>query len=203
MRLEDEVLPFAKMGTCGAIRISGPPGSGKTTALRHLAAVLPPGPGVVVLDDPDATLLADRSAHGLVVYASNDSPPRKHLATYRLAPWGDDDLIEYLLATANERCASVMARLKGAADRGPIQGVPELWRIVLDRMAADETVAGVRDALRRELAHAWPTPTCAPRSRIPASRCWWPSTRSRPGSATPSGFTPTRRCSASSATAPS
>ncbi len=51
--LEDEVYPFAKGGGRGAIRIDGPTGSGKSTALRHLLASLPPGLDVLALDGPE------------------------------------------------------------------------------------------------------------------------------------------------------
>jgi uncharacterized protein YjbI with pentapeptide repeats len=154
MRLEDEVLDFAQRGDRGAIRIDGPAGSGKTTALRHLAAVLPRELAVCVLDEPDGggAIIADRAPQGLVVYTGGTCTVPKHLATFRMADWGEDEWIEYLLATARLQGASVMARLKRAADRDTIEGNPELWRIVLDRMAGDATILSVRGALRRELA---------------------------------------------------
>jgi uncharacterized protein YjbI with pentapeptide repeats len=151
MPLEDEILPWVQAHDWGAIRILGPPGSGKTTALRHLADVIPPRPGLRFLDDPDATLGSEGPPAGLVVYASNTSAFPSHLADYRLATWGDDELIEYLLAAAKDRCGSVMARLKDAKDGELLEGIPELWRLVLDRMAGDPTVPGARHALRREL----------------------------------------------------
>ena len=50
--LEEAIPPLEGMPR-GAIEIVGGPGSGKTTALRHLAAVLPPDDRVLLLDDPD------------------------------------------------------------------------------------------------------------------------------------------------------
>jgi uncharacterized protein YjbI with pentapeptide repeats/energy-coupling factor transporter ATP-binding protein EcfA2 len=148
--LEEEVYPFAKSGERGAIRIDGPTGSGKTTALRHLLASLPPELGVQVVDGPEPLDLDDHP--GLIVYAADAPVSPKHLATFFLAPWGDDELIEYLLGVASTRCGSVMARLKAADDRSLAEGNPELWRIVLDRMIADDSISGVRQGLRRELA---------------------------------------------------
>jgi uncharacterized protein YjbI with pentapeptide repeats/energy-coupling factor transporter ATP-binding protein EcfA2 len=150
--VEDEVLPFAKVGDRGAIRIYGPPGSGKSTALRHLAAALPPEHAVCVLDDPDEATVAEQAGAGLVVYASETLIGPKNIATFQLAPWGDDELIEYLLGAAPAHCGQVMSRLKAADDRGLAEGNPELWRIVLDRMIADDLVAGPRQALRQEFA---------------------------------------------------
>ena len=70
----------------------------------------------------------------------------------KLAPWGRDEWIEYLLAGDRDLCASVMARLaRQEAEQDLLEGIPELWRIVLDRMAADEAIRGPRQALRIEL----------------------------------------------------
>jgi uncharacterized protein YjbI with pentapeptide repeats/energy-coupling factor transporter ATP-binding protein EcfA2 len=148
--LEDEIRPFAEGDYRGAIRIDGPTGSGKSTALQHLLAALPPELDVRVFDGPEPPDLADHSC--LVIYASDAPASPKQLATFFLAPWGEDELIEYLLAVSSKRCGSVMARLKAADDRSLAEGSPELWRVVLDRMIADESVAGVRQALRRELS---------------------------------------------------
>ena len=152
--LEDEVWPRIEAGECGAIRLVGAIGAGKTTALRHLASVLSPLARASLLEDPAPGVVAERARRGLVVYAANESSYPKDLATYRLAPWGDDELLEYLMGGDRDRCASVMARLRGPkADRGLLRGVPDLWRAVLDRMAADESVTNVRQALRIELGY--------------------------------------------------
>ena len=76
--------------------------------------------------------------------------------SYRLAPWGDDEILEYMLATHAERCGSVLARLKAAPDRYLPRGLPELWRVVLERMAADESLTNVNAALRQELHRGLP-----------------------------------------------
>jgi uncharacterized protein YjbI with pentapeptide repeats len=150
--LEDEIRPRIEAGEFGVIRILGGIGSGKSMALRHLARLMPPLGPVRILDEPAPVVVAEAARQGLVVYAATGSCYPKHLATYRLAPWGDDELLEYLLAGDRERCASVMARLKHEkAGRGLLQGIPELWRVVLDRMATDESIQGVRQALRTEL----------------------------------------------------
>ena len=44
-----------------------------------------------------------------------------------------------------------MGRLKESGDEGFLGGIPELWTVVLDRMATDETIGDVRTALGREL----------------------------------------------------
>jgi uncharacterized protein YjbI with pentapeptide repeats len=152
--LDDEIGPMIQAGRSGLIGIRGGPGSGKTTALKHLAALLPPWARdrVQLLDQPrDPAALVTASTGGLVMVALEQFTPRDVLAVYHLAAWGRDDLIEYLLAAHRESCASVMARLKTSDDLGFLEGIPELWTVVLDQMVSDESICEVRTALRSEL----------------------------------------------------
>jgi uncharacterized protein YjbI with pentapeptide repeats len=149
--LEDEIRPLVEAGARGTICIVGPPGSGKTTALEHLAAVLPSGAPVDYWDNADPPQAAKVPANRLVVFAGTSPEAKSHLAVYPLSSWRDDDAIDYLLAVHKDLCASVMARLRAAPDRDLLNGTPELWRLVLDQMAADESVTPVRAALQRFL----------------------------------------------------
>ena len=170
--LEDEIGPMIQEGRGGFVVIVGGPGSGKTTASQHLAAILPPwtrgrvrlfqdeidlsaipsaGPDslVILITSPSrvqATTPAEALVHGMLAW------PRDRLSSYRLAPWTQDDAIEYLLATDRDACASVMGRLRASRDLSFLDGIPELCAVVLDRMARDESIVDVRAALRRELA---------------------------------------------------
>jgi uncharacterized protein YjbI with pentapeptide repeats len=157
LTLEDEVRQFLEAGKPGVIAILGAPGSGKTTALRHLAAVLP-SVNVTFLDSPDAISLwmvrREAPLH-LIIYTCPNAtnlliPWDTELAAYRLMPWCSDDLIEYLLAAHKPHCASVMARVR-AGGGSFLHGVPELWRPVLDRLAADPALPDPRRALHRFL----------------------------------------------------
>jgi uncharacterized protein YjbI with pentapeptide repeats len=158
VRLEEEVRAFLDAGTRGVIALLGSEGMGKTTALRHLAAVLPAQSHLRLLDEPKVIWGLASPAEHLVVYAATAPCVPTHLATYSMARWDRDDLIEYLLAVHRQHCASVMDRLRTTADRQLLAGIPELWRIVLDQMAADESLPGPRAALLRFLQTELATP---------------------------------------------
>ncbi len=131
----------------GSIEIAGGVGSGKTSALAHLAECLPAWGNVVLLDEPPPGRVAVEAVHRLVVYttAAPRTPPAD--ARYRLAPWTADDRIEYLLATHRAECASVVERLRRAGEDSMLDGTPALWRLALDRMAERPETPGPAAAL--------------------------------------------------------
>ena len=149
--LEDEIGPLIQAGRPGLIVILGGPGSGKTTALRHLAAILPSAKillaraseGVRLTKELDLVSAAAEVTDRLVIVAADCSrlkaadhdwvrtssllsPSGGRLAVFRLGSWSNDDLIEYLLSAHRDRCGSVMARLKASGDGGFLKGIPEL-----------------------------------------------------------------------------
>ena len=151
--LEDEVARLLEERACGVVAVLGPPGSGKTTALRHLAAVFPAAPTLLLGEgegEGDAATALVAAPVRLVIYAATTAWGGPHLTVYHLAGWEKDDLIEYLLSMHRLRCAAVMARVRDD-DHGLLGGVPELWRTVLDRLAFDDTIPDVRRALHRYL----------------------------------------------------
>lgn len=149
--LEEELQRFLKSDTSGVVAVLGLVGWGKTTALRHLAAAFPANSRIQLLDDPtiDAAF-AGAVTGNLVVYTATAALPDDHLAIFHLAPWGEDELIEYLLTVHKDRCGSVMARLHHE-DILRFDGLPDVWKIVLDQLAADESIPDARRALHRHL----------------------------------------------------
>jgi uncharacterized protein YjbI with pentapeptide repeats len=146
--LEDVVRELLEQDFRGQVWIVGPIGSGKTTALDHLAAVFATSSSQLrLLDRP----FQDGDARDSMTIYTHISAPAASKYVYRLAPWVTDDLIEYLLAHHREKCASVLNRLKASPDPGIVLGNPELWAIVLEQMASDESILNVRGALLRFL----------------------------------------------------
>ncbi|MGE5192334.1 MAG: pentapeptide repeat-containing protein [Deltaproteobacteria bacterium] len=152
--LEGEILSLLERGESGVVWLVGGPGAGKTAALAHLAAVIPPS---------DRLLLHDYNWAGRHEWGKLEigcgiagTAPRDAFLVYELAPWTDDEIIEYLLAVHRERCPSVVRRCKEAGDATFLRGIPELWRHVLDVLAADENVATPKAALRRVIASRLP-----------------------------------------------
>lgn len=143
---------------CRLIEIAGGPGSGKSTALAHLAATLPPIPEF--LDEPDLLQLKVRSQQRPVFYSTSDSAVGRTSkladAVLRLAPWTDDDLIELLLAVAPQRCSDVMRRVQAAPDKDELQGNAALWRLAIDEFLGDANLTTVRAAFVQTLTKLLP-----------------------------------------------
>jgi uncharacterized protein YjbI with pentapeptide repeats len=154
--IDEEIRSFVEAGVHGTIAILGLDGSGKTTALEHLAATLPTACPVSLLDEPSFQELVSQLAKtpdSLVIYTAKSEcldGHFDHLAVYILAPWTQDDLIEYLLSVHRPHCASVIARVR-REDHFLLGRLTELWRIALDRLASDGSLPDVRSALHRYL----------------------------------------------------
>lgn len=150
--LEDLVRPFVEEGAVGAIQIVGGHGAGKSVAIEHLKAAFAGNQRVWFVDEPGPILFDPAGRDLLLFVAGESSTDGDWLTTIELAPWGDDEAIEYLLACHRERCASVMARVRRDGERaGLLRGNADLWRVVLDEMVADNGVEDVFSALCRHI----------------------------------------------------
>jgi len=145
--IEKRIKTMLNKGARGLLNLVGPAGSGKTTGLRHLAAVLDPSDPVVLTEGRLNSRFKESSQTRLVVFTSQQPLDPGGLTTFYMSPWSNDDLIEYLLGTHPGRCRSVMGRLTQCSGREKLHGLPELWRVVLDEMAADENVCDIDAAL--------------------------------------------------------
>jgi uncharacterized protein YjbI with pentapeptide repeats len=156
--LEEEVANLVARRFRGSIRLIGAAGAGKTTALEHLAACLP-GSAIHFLDCPGPDELLNVSLKGWVVFTTDRvDPDLPFTDTYRLAPWREDDWIEYLMATHKEQCRSVLTRLWPDESQGLLEGNPQLSRIAFDQLAGDDSVPSVQAALLRYADQCLPDP---------------------------------------------
>lgn len=148
--LEDEVAVWLA-GSARALRIAGGPGAGKTTAIRHLGALLSDRADVLLVDDagfaPENILLDLRRT----IYSAPGGLPASEVPTLQLASWNEDDLVEYCLSRHRPSCGSIMSRVRALPDARRLRGVPQLWTLVLDAFAADDTTDDWRKVLRSQL----------------------------------------------------
>jgi uncharacterized protein YjbI with pentapeptide repeats len=151
--LEDVVSDFLE-GRDEVLVIAGGIGWGKSVALAHLAASADAGHRITFLDEPSATEVRAALNVGKAVIAVRllcDELPNITCRKYTLAPWCNDDLIEYLLAIHPRECGSVMRRIASAADCAMHRGRPEVCVAVVEQLAEDESLLTVIAALRRAI----------------------------------------------------
>jgi uncharacterized protein YjbI with pentapeptide repeats len=144
--VEDVLQDLLDRRPRGSLRVVGPAGSGKTTALRHLAHVFA-GSNVIFVDEPAPSAAIPPSSHWFVFTTAHFGGSTESTETLVLAPWREDEWIEYLLAAHPDRCRSVMARLRADTDVATFLGIPQLSRRILDLLAADEAIPTIRAAL--------------------------------------------------------
>lgn len=149
--LEDRISARLLQRTTVSVAIVGGPGQGVRTALRHIAHVFAGEPRVELTESGSCTVHAQtpvQDAGQLVPAPPNDAA---EIELLQLAPWGEDECIEYLLQAHREQCTSVMRRLRDAGDLASLGGVAELVSAVLDTLAADESALSAADALDRRV----------------------------------------------------
>jgi energy-coupling factor transporter ATP-binding protein EcfA2 len=146
-RLLDEVIAeLAEELSSGLVRITGSSGSGKSTALNHVAAICAHDERMIFLDEPTQEELDSCPDDRLVVATMLGGAKRGIELT--LEPWGQDELIEYLLHAHRDACSSVIARLGPAAHW---TWMPEVACIVLERFVSDKLLNDPHAALMQHV----------------------------------------------------
>jgi uncharacterized protein YjbI with pentapeptide repeats len=147
--IEEELRDLFDRQALGIVEITGWAGSGKSTTLEHLAALFE-GKRVLVLDEPSPEQFVSSKTVPWTVFSAAQGGWRTSVtATYSLAPWGEDECIEYLLAAHKDRCRAVMSRLRSSDGVAKLQGNPQLLRLALDSLARDASLASISSALLR------------------------------------------------------
>ena len=163
--LEGEVRSRLQTRPRGIVVIAGPAGSGKSTALVHLAQEFAGDARIAFADVSEgfnARRLLDLSSVRLAICVAPLSTGVHEAVEpeiWRMAPWGIDDSIEYLLSAHPHRCESVMRRIRNDAQWRELGGLPLLCRLILDRFAADESLSSIRATLADELHAQLPDAT--------------------------------------------
>lgn len=175
--LEDAVRSWMERHERGVIQITGGPRTGKSTALSDLACVLPPNDRLCYFGPDERDSVESFAATGIAISSANTNsdgsvdpeckPTSVPVCRLVLSLWSEDDWIEYLLARHREKCGSVMQRLRSAEDCSFPRGNPELWTLVLDRMARDDSAVSVKTVLGEEVSKRFG----GPKSRRLAARC--------------------------------
>lgn len=155
--LEDLVRERLDEDRLGVIVLHGPRGSGRSTALAHLAAVIGPHPYLVLWDGylhgPNMSPPAIQQK-ALCIAIHHEDAMQERVEVWRLALWTADDRIEYLLARHPAACGSVVARLIKSPGELDLGGLPALEQPLLDRLATDPALAGIAAAISALLTDA-------------------------------------------------
>lgn len=155
--IDQLVLPIVRSKVTGLVSISAPPGGGKTTALHHLKAVLPTDAAVEFFESHQSLEAKVASSTALVLLAASEPVLVQHtIDVFQLSPWTIDDCMEYLLSRYRPQCRSVLDRLRRDASFAALEGSPQLLTLVMDAMAANESLANCRDILQNHLRQVIP-----------------------------------------------
>jgi len=147
--LEHVVAMHVSAGDHGVVELLGGPLTGKTTAIEYLDRVFADERSLTLFDEHAHLRNRAVSQSGVTVSTASTELGTSSLGRYRLAPWGRDEWIEYLLVAHKSRCSSVMGRLLATQDFRLLQGNPCLWYLVLDELAANDSISSAIEALRR------------------------------------------------------
>lgn len=151
--LDDIVEEQLRKGRSQHIVIQGARGSGKSFAIQYIAErfATEVNSGMIRLMDvasvrDKAKEATDSNAQNvplltLIAARAHDCP---NATVYQLAAWDQDDVIEYVLHRFPEQSALLLNRTKDGAF---LEGLPELWVLVLEELAANRLLPCVESAV--------------------------------------------------------
>ena len=155
--LEDLVEDLLASPEGGRIHLYGSAASGISTALNHVASVCRSDWGPVVHDWERPATEFDELPSGAIVVTKSSTQSNQKILKCRIAGWGRDEWIEYLLAAHPSQCASVMRRLRDDAAIGRLGDKLDLLRKVLDELALDDQLPDCLSTLQRLVERNFPT----------------------------------------------
>src|SRR5580765_5756644 len=164
--LEEEVAELLARGTGAVRRLIGPARSGKTTALRHLAAVFAGEPRLRLVDSDAPATPPDQQAVTIAAVRASAIAPGDD--TWFLAPWSDDDCLEYLMHVHHGRVAAAYDVWRAPGPGHDLRRWPPLCAAVLDEIARGN--ARTVSAALRAVVHARVAEAVLPAARDHALR---------------------------------
>lgn len=164
--LSEEVAELLARGQRAMVWLRGEVGSGKSTALAHLAAEFAGDARLRLYDGVMPTAgdhLVDVVAHaGWLRRPSQPAPP---LQEWTMAPWSDDECLEYLQVRHRQRAFAAWTTWRATNAEHDLRRWPGLCTEVLDVLARDDGPADAHQALREILHGLVATLGEAPRRR--------------------------------------
>ncbi|MBL8810850.1 MAG: pentapeptide repeat-containing protein [Planctomycetaceae bacterium] len=151
--LDDIVEELLRKGRPQQIIIKGTRGSGKTFAIQHIAerfAAEVTSGMIRLIDEPSlrgkSTETTDSTADNapLLTLISARDHDCSNATVYQLAAWDQDDVIEFVLHRFPEQSSLLLNRTKDGAF---LEGLPELWVLVLEELAANRLLPCVETAI--------------------------------------------------------
>ncbi|MGE3172065.1 MAG: pentapeptide repeat-containing protein [Planctomycetota bacterium] len=141
--IEEALADLVRAGMPASARLEGRPGSGLTTALRHLAATTATRVCLQLRDVDGRVIPTPEVDASLPVVAVRAAHPRSHLdadadrgeRVWRLQPWSDADCRHYLQVAHPARAAAAFELWSEPAPIPDLRGTPGLCREVLDHLA--------------------------------------------------------------------
>ncbi len=121
-------------------------GRGLRTALAYLKHELQDHANIQILSEDET--VESIEPDNLVVFATQGKAKGRTDLVFKLLRWGQDEVIEYLIAKAPERCKSVMSRLTAADDIWLGNGSPRVLSTVLDQMIESDEIQSVEQGIR-------------------------------------------------------
>ena len=135
-------------GREATVVLCGEKGWGKSAALSHLAYHFAGRDDLLLVDAEKQSAFS--SARVKVFACRNAADALKRNAEcWTIAPWGLDEALEYLLCSHRSACESLVPKLHRHASGGLLPQRPVLWRLLLDLMAHDESIATIQDGIDR------------------------------------------------------
>lgn len=139
--LEAEVAELLARGEPVSVHLVGAPGSGRSTALAHLAAMFAGDPRLGLSDTDGSSVPGTLITVAAVAQSHGDD------VAFELAPWTDDDVLEYLVYADRDRAAAAFAAWQRERIDHGLGRWPGFCRAVLDHLLA-ERADSVLPALR-------------------------------------------------------